>query len=139
MEVEIRDTDLAWLAGLLDGEGCLFVRKCLPKGRPLPTYTATIRIEMCSEEAVCKAAEIMGAVVNSSHYRSNRKVWRTYVHNRAAFELLSLVRPYLTTKAKEADALLAASLQWKTERPLGNEQRAFRESLYSNLRNLKVA
>ena len=55
----IKTIDIAWLAGLLEGEGCF----CLEKGK-----YPRIALGMCDEDVVVKAAALMKSKVN--HHRN---------------------------------------------------------------------
>lgn len=91
--------DAAWLAGLIDGEGCLDA----PRGNP------RIRIKMSDFDVVLRAANLMDA---STHYEivANRKpLLIAQVTGERAVNALNAVLPYLGARrtAKATSLVLA--------------------------------
>ena len=59
----INENDIAWAAGLFDGEGCATIRKRSPvskRGEKSTYYTAAIQLKLSSKEAVEKFREVIG-------------------------------------------------------------------------------
>jgi hypothetical protein len=95
---------LAWLAGILDGEGCLTSKRNSPHG-----LTCVITIETVSETMVEKVLKIfeecgIDSVIEGPLMRKNstRPSFRVRVHRkRAAFLFCNLVLPYSVVKRRE--------------------------------------
>lgn len=80
--------DLAWLAGLLEGEGCF----SLAKGHG-PRHKITIQLSMTDEDVVRHAAEIAGVGASVKCYQRGGKdvfVWIVGKQNDAAALMMTL-------------------------------------------------
>lgn len=103
------ETDWAWLAGLIDGEGCLmYARKQDQRG--YLGYSAVLNITMCTPEALEKAAALLGGKVRSYPNGNTKCGTKSEVKVNGAKVQEALVRllPHLTTKATQACLLLEA-------------------------------
>lgn len=85
--------DAAWLAGLIDGEGCLDA----PRGNP------RIRIKMSDWDVVLRAANLMHATTHTEIVANRKPLLIAQVTGERAVAALNAVLPYLgarrTTKA----------------------------------------
>lgn len=101
-------TDIAWAAGLFEGEGTWIVRS--PKGRGNPTVVITL--QMCDRDVVERFAAIMGCgKVTKGDRREeqnprHRAIWRWGTAKRAdCLRIARMLLPYLgerrTAKARE--------------------------------------
>ncbi|HEC65227.1 MAG TPA: hypothetical protein ENI23_08035 [bacterium] len=77
----IKLTDIAWLAGLLEGEGCFY----LDKGR-----YPNIKLQMTCEDIVVRAATLMKSKVR--HYGNT---WITHAYGAYAIQWMMTLYPYL--------------------------------------------
>ena len=146
-----RETDIAWLAGILDGEGCLeFAKATNPRKPSRPMYSARMHINMYDEAAITKAAAIMDAPPRKRSGVSKRGLarWEVYVWGTRLENILWEVLPYLTTKRPQALLLLEARAQCppsskkgistkKGENRLSDEELAMREGFYLCLKEAK--
>ncbi len=104
----------AWMAGLIDGEGSFIVRlqPAPPRGTRSSYWAVTVTIAMCHELTVQRIAELWNTRVNS--YDKNgpkyRTVHQTHVHGLKAQVVLKTIRPYLLTRADQADVMLEMAL-----------------------------
>jgi hypothetical protein len=85
------NTDIAWLAGLIEGEGCFSRSK---RGVP------EIEIAMTDEDVIRRAAILMNSSVQKKHPPSWRTrnwspQWRTRAYGNNAIEIMKLVRPHM--------------------------------------------
>lgn len=101
-DVDVRD--VAWLAGLLEGEGCFETHKNSPG----------LRLNMTDEDVVARAAGILGVPRPARSYlRDNRKpLWALSVHGAHAIEWMKVILPYMggrrTAKIEEVIAAYVA-------------------------------
>lgn len=99
------DTDLAWAAGIIDGEGCIQIAK--RSIRLGSGYTLSVTVNMTHEATIQRLRDIFGfgsiLHLETSH---KRKQWRWALGSKQADIMLRMVRRYLVTKAKEADIAL---------------------------------
>jgi hypothetical protein len=132
-----------YIAGLIDGEGCLYVHRGWDLSRSFnsPNYYPGLLIAMCGpqELALALKAEFGGSV--SFHRSENgwRPIWQWRITGRKAImHCLKLISPYLIVKRQEAEILLRFCNH--VNRPgvrLSEEEIAFRENCYLELREAK--
>jgi hypothetical protein len=106
------ERDRAWLAAMIDGEGCIFIHR-RPAGqhsgggymRQTDTYSPALSIAMTSEVVVRRCAEIAGAgSVGRRHdeRRDRRPMFTWSVRATDARRVLAEVYPFLVGKRQEA-------------------------------------
>jgi hypothetical protein len=96
------ETSYAWCAGLIDGEGCISIYR-VRKG---PYYAVMIRVVMTNRETIERVAEILacGTIRHNTGVGVRRDSWTWCCASIVGSKLiLRRLRPYLVTKAKEAD------------------------------------
>lgn len=136
----------AWAAGIIDGEGCIHIRlnRATDKTRHASdSYALVVKVTMCHEETVHRLRSIFNLgttlkTIEESASRSAAYTWKCSSTHAAL--VLSYVRPFLVTKAVEADcALRFASLPpgRQGRRPVDTELLQQRRFLYTELRELK--
>jgi hypothetical protein len=90
---------MAWLAGLLEGEGCFLVAysKCGPHRYP----HARIDLATTDEDVIRHAAYVMGTSVRAQPVRGRYKqVWRTQAYSHKAQALMQLLFPMMGARRK---------------------------------------
>ena len=113
----IREIDIAQLATLIDGEGCIaFGRRTDYEPKHRLEVRSDVKIAMACERTIRYFAEIVAEIVGDDGvhvYKEKRRIprrrplWRLEVNaKRAILELLTAVRPYMITKDMEADLAL---------------------------------
>jgi len=110
--------NLAWLAGLLDGEGCIaFAKRSDYNPHRLLEVRYDVKLAMASEETIRHAyaivVDIVGEDVVTCPYEERRQVkrarplWRIEVASkRGVYDLLTALLPYFVTKRVEAQLTL---------------------------------
>ena len=100
------NTDAAWLAGIIDGEGCITITRQAPgtDRRKNWSYRLYVKVTMGHEPTVRRIATLVGcgAVTTWKPLKHNRS-WTWWAASREALAVLTRIRPYLITKAEEAD------------------------------------
>lgn len=104
------DTDIAWLAGLLEGEGHF---SCHNKGDGHLRKSIGIQLKMTDEDVVLRAAALLGARAHENNWardnRDHQTVWRCAVSGAKAERIMRLVRPYMgQRRGAKIDEILAA-------------------------------
>lgn len=89
------DTELAYIAGVLDGEGYIGVY-----GEK--HHVLTVGVKMCDPEAIGAIVDAFGGT-NSGYENQFAYVFRWIVANRRAYDFLKAIRPFLRVKAEQAD------------------------------------
>lgn len=90
----LKPTDLAWLAGIVDGEGYV----CY-------SSTAVVQVETITPELADVPAAMFGGSV-SVKKRRNADVYRWSVYGDKALKVLEHIIPYLTYKKAQAEIVL---------------------------------
>lgn len=137
-------SNLAWAAGLFDGEGCIFISRQTRISRPSVGYALKTSVSMVHLPTLERLRDVVGAG-NVYGHRSgrnprSRQSWQWCAYNKRAMLVLRLLRPFLTTKAKEADLALRYAELPKTYYPKGGRTADISEameSLRTQLQNAK--
>jgi len=100
----VKATDIAWLSGIIDGEGCVYARQISVRG-----LTFRITIEAVSETMIDKVREILNQC--NVEYRIEPPIWRErstrFAHRlkvdkkQAVYKLCNLILPYSVVKKSE--------------------------------------
>lgn len=104
---EINREDAAWLAGLLDGEGCFDS----PRGNP------RVRVKMTDFDVVLRAADVMGATTHAEPaYRPNHSdLMVAQVTGDRAVAVMREILPWMGSRrsAKITDIVVAHAAKKK--------------------------
>jgi hypothetical protein len=102
-------TDLAYAAGLIDGEGsiCIYPHK-QRKARSI-LYEAVLSVGMCTKEAPKFLGSIFGGClrVQIPKNRKYRPVYYWFMHGNRTAVIMEKLLPYLKTKKRQAKLLIA--------------------------------
>lgn len=99
----------AYLAGLLDGEGCIRIERFATDRSPIGVQFRTIvEISMCDYTTMSWVAKATGRHIQKSTRatKRGRKVYKLVWRNGHARDLLRELYPYLLGKAREAEVAL---------------------------------
>ena len=106
------DRELAYLAGILDGEGCLTVlkRKSKHSAGSIPNYAVNVIVCMTSESVTSWLKDkVPGSWVSVTAGGSNKRgrdVYRWVIPGIKAVELVKAVAPYLVEKQQQAELIV---------------------------------
>ena len=109
------DTDLYWLAGLLEGEGCF-------------TYShgryPSIQLSMTDLDIVERAADLLGVTVGKARgkkFSHHKQQWRCHLYGLRAAEMMRLLRPLMGERRGERiGGILADWDSWEHKMPKGS-------------------
>jgi hypothetical protein len=105
------DTDKAYIAGIIDGEGCFSITERLHTGRRSlsPTWTASLQISMVDEEAIKFISDrYKGRVYKFNAPKNSR--FDFYRYDAVSQELKVIVidtLTYLKTKLRQASIIIS--------------------------------
>lgn len=144
--LNIADVKLAYLAGIIDGEGCFFIGRFKQKKfnkESVYAWHNMIKITSCDESLILwLEANIGGAKESRSRWTSkkkfNRPVYAWTATGIMLDYLLPLIKPFLVIKTKHCDVMLEyrkTSLAYKNK-PLTEEILQKRFDLIKQMRNL---
>lgn len=138
----LADVELAWAAGLIDGEGCITITKDKPRGqvkspqyKPYLIVTNTYRPVMERLQSMFGVGSIQEQKYPVSDQWKSGLTW--VCCSKQARSVVEAVRPYLFIKVRDADILLEFFGVAKTQRCKGGvpqEILAERERLYCLIR-----
>lgn len=137
--IRLKETDKAWLAALIDGEGCIQAH-CQQNRRPewAPTYQVDVGVAQMDSQMVKKAHAVTGL---GSCSPQSSGVWKWSVRGQQAAVLLQLVYPYLLIKQQQAAIAIMladdlAARRFNRVRPAEPEALAYRASLKDAIHRL---
>jgi len=104
------ETDLAYLAGIIDGEGCISVSENPRNGRKY--YRLILDVTNTNDILMQWLEDTFGGIVRTNYARaenrSNLHGWT--VSGKQCQELLAMVLPYLIIKKAQAELALAMNI-----------------------------
>ncbi|MCC6311361.1 MAG: hypothetical protein IT345_10645 [Trueperaceae bacterium] len=99
----MNETDIAWAAGFVDGEGCITIRTRL-RARNRRDYSVSLAVGQVDPKPLDKLVEMFGGSIGRRSAEPARRVmlmWRVTGHR--AGHVLEVLRPYLLAKGDQAD------------------------------------
>ena len=112
----MRDTDLAYIAGLFDGEGCIsykqYDRKRPNNKKAYPTWSIRMEIAMTDKSILVWVHEVLGVgTVNPKRYKTKytvgwKKQWRWRCQHRAAYLVSCALFPYAHVKLDKIQKII---------------------------------
>lgn len=102
----MKKTDLAYLAGLFDGEGCICIGKAKPRGGRLhPSYHLECAVSMANEYLPTLYRLSFGGSVYfyRDKHPNHQPAWQWHISAKKAKIFLEAILPYLTIKKGEAE------------------------------------
>ena len=105
---EIIESDLAYIAGIIDGEGCITIQRSKKKRCNAASYQAHIIVCMTSEAVIKHLVDkVPGGWMTTQHKANgNRTLYRFVVTGNSAYVLAEQLMPYLVEKKNQALKLL---------------------------------
>lgn len=105
---QIKKEDAIYLAGLSDGEGCIFInKKGVTLKRRYPNYGVSVDITNTNKPVMDWVAELFDSNIFSQQFGKNYKPQYSFrLTNIKAFRFLKLVSPYLKIKKRQAELAL---------------------------------
>ena len=88
---------LPYIAGIIDGEGCITISK---RGQPL------LRLSMYDREPMDIIAHTFGGSVNRMKRSDGKPVWQLTYTSQSAVDVAYTIGPWLLVKKAEADLLV---------------------------------
>jgi hypothetical protein len=141
---KITDTDLAWAAGIIDGEGCISIFKCSPKSKPgsQRSYTLYVRVGNSSFPMTKKLQRLFGGGIGfrpAGRWKSKLPEYKWNVSTHKAVSCLKLILPYLVAKKDQAEVGIEFSKTTKSpgRRGYTDEETRVRHAMYESISALK--
>lgn len=105
-----RALQLAWVAGIVDGEGCVSLTRRQPQhGAISPSYRMVLKVTMCDRRTVYRVRHIMG--VGTIQRQRSKSInwsdaWVWFCNAADTQRALVQLLPYLVTKGAQARVAL---------------------------------
>lgn len=129
------ETDRAWAAGIMDGEGCIRLQNRRNSSGKI-SYTLRVSVSNTDPPMLRRLVELFGGGVWPNRSATGKPMWQWVVWSKNAESALTAMAPYLITKKVQAQvALESQSLIKRNNRP--NENLARLAELDQRLRSLK--
>lgn len=140
----MNNEELAYTAGLVDGEGYLGIRiNTNPRCKRGFHYSAVVKISMTHEGTIRLMREWFGGHISHRVFTSERDwkdAWEWSISNaKPVAEFLKHVRPWLRIKAAQADLLIDFSAHHMNvwgKNGVSDEEHAVRTAAYERIRAL---
>jgi hypothetical protein len=127
-----KETDLAWAAGFIDGEGCVSLIK-RRNGDGYLYYQANLNVPQIDKAPLDKLKEMFGGNIRANKIIGNRRPSFTWtIHAASCRKALQEMLPYLIVKKKEALLLLSIDFDYTR---LTDEKLMQRENVWAALRD----
>jgi hypothetical protein len=153
----MKSTDLAWQAGIIDGEGCITLTKQIRKGRPSPAFRPMITVSNTDVRICNPFVESWGGKLYKRPDSRTDKNWADsytwYCPWSSVTTCLKAIIPYLAAKRSQAELLIEfisrnkdfprykGSTEGKSRggsAPLGIEEIKYREGVWNAIRKLNT-
>jgi hypothetical protein len=134
----MKDTDLAWAAGCVDGEGCISIRQVRAANSRELQFAMYLAVGNTDPRMPLRLRELFGGnVVNKTRQQKRRPVFEWRVFSSKAGRIIAQLRPYLVIKGEQADIALAFAATLKATRGRQAEVRAERVLMKERISILK--
>ena len=112
----MNDTDIAYIAGLFDGEGCVsykqYMQKRKGRKKAYPFWQIRLEIAMTEKSILVWLCEVLGVgTVTEKRYKTKytlgwKKQWRWRCSHRDAFKVCCLLFPYAHIKLDKIQKII---------------------------------
>ena len=103
----MKDTDIAYLAGVIDGEGCIMINRFATDRSMIGyQYRIIVEITMCDYHTIKYLADAFARPIEKRVIRSGKTACKIIWRNGPAAALLETILPYLRGKKAQAVACL---------------------------------
>lgn len=102
------ETELAYLAGIVDGEGYIGIKTTPARGDRVTTgFHARIQVRMTDEPAIALLSQLGGSYYRENpHAERGKPLYCWQVSDRLAEQALTALLPYLRVKKQQAETVL---------------------------------
>ena len=102
----VTETDCAWTAEIVDGEGCLGIYK---NGRGTFRMRPILQVGNTDMRMIERLHDLWGGVFFESTRRDrprSKRIWSWHLYGMGLLRALEMIRPYLVCKAEKAETIL---------------------------------
>jgi hypothetical protein len=117
--------EAAYLAGLMDGEGCFTIIRSKAENTPIKTqYGIRVEFCMCDRGPIDLIATLFDRPVSVRTLKSGRTAYKILLHATKAASFTMVVLPYLRCKRQQAELILTLFKQLPGRGRMHNEESA---------------
>jgi len=103
----MKKVEAAYIAGIMDGEGCFTIVKSKAENTPIKTqYGIRVEFCMCDKGPIDLIAKLFERPVSIRNLKSGRTGYMVNLHSTKAASFIKVVLPYLRGKREQAILLL---------------------------------
>lgn len=103
----MKKADAAYIAGLMDGEGCFYVERFKTDRSPIGfQYRIIATVTMCDKETIQFVCGVTNKNFRMRKIKSGRTAYTIDWRNSIAYEFIKSIRPFLHGKKEQADVCL---------------------------------
>jgi hypothetical protein len=103
----MKKIDAAYIAGLMDGEGCFYLERFATKRSPIGfQYRIIATVTMCDINTIQHVCEITGKNFRKRKLKSGRTAYTIDWRSGIAADLIRAIRPFLRGKKEQAELCL---------------------------------
>ena len=131
----------AYVAGIIDGEGCITIAKSTKKGCKQASYQPHIVVCMTSEPVVQYLTSVIsgGWRTIQQPKNNNRLIHRFVVTGESAYTLIERIKPYLIEKQAQAEKFLELRAYSKGQGYRASAQEvAGKDTIYTELKAMHL-
>lgn len=148
-----KETDIAYLAGIIDGEGSIYIGNfsCNPITK-LPYYQTNIQVTNTDKNLIDWLQQIFGGLVNKRTKQqmpknSRKQAYTWTISGERLTHLCELILPYLICKRRQAEIMITMRATYTKNgaqrghqgvQSLPDEIRLLRQSLMEEMRSLHI-
>jgi len=138
----MNDIENAYLAGIIDGEGCILISKAKKYGKfRSPHYFLRVMLQMSELPPMQYISERFGKEYKTRKLPGNRKdAYYIYWNSKFAEEILNKILPFLHGKKEQAVCAIefrTATKRHRSGKTLTEDEVALREFYYRKLQSFK--
>lgn len=135
-------THPAWLAGFIDGEGCILIQRSKGKGRSSFRYSLRVVVTQKDAMPLLLIQADYGGAVRKRKSMTGHQVHNLEVNGEEAYLLLSAVTPHLVVKKSQAEMAmkfyeLRKSRNTKYNIKYTESEHAEYDAMYKNMKTMK--
>lgn len=138
-EVKYSKQQIAYLAGIFDGEGTIQIA-CLRRKNTPDYHTPQAFVSNSNLKLLNWIRKIFGGSIAIGRSRNINRNWKPvhkiHFYNSIAPTIIKLIYPYLIIKKEHADIFLKFQSRLRRTHRLSKKERQFRKALYIKLRKL---
>ena len=101
------EIEAAWVAGLIEGEGCISFPNTGSKGYKY--YTVRVTVTNTDPRLLIRLRNLVGGSIYPHSAKRKKSAWQWWIGGKNVLPFLAQIQPYLIGKREQADVAIAAA------------------------------